>query len=361
MNEVLRVTDLGHAYDGTPVLEGVSFSLDHGERLGVLGSSGSGKTTLLRLIAGLEPPTEGDIVIAGRSASHSGEVSVAPEHRGVALVFQGLALFPHLRALDQIAFAARGRGGVKQAKGLLARVGLGHRANARLDELSGGERQRIALARALAQQPDLILMDEPFASLDDEKRAEMRDLLRSLLDSTETTLVLVTHSREDAFDLARRVLVLERGRPIADDLLETVSTRPQHAAAVRALGLGQVVQGEISARGDAETAFGKVRSTAGSRAGPALLLVRPDQPRIVTDDTGVEAEVVSLGLRPPEGREVRRIAMVAVAGKILRVYARDRTLSVGERVRVRIEGECEPVAGDRNSESRSLLDKPSVT
>jgi iron(III) transport system ATP-binding protein len=345
MKEVLRVASLGQAFNGTNVLHNANFSLDAGERLAVLGPSGSGKTTLLRLIAGLEAPKHGDITITGRAASCAGEVLIAPEHREVALVFQGLALFPHLRALDQIAFAARGRGGIKQATSLLERIGLGLRADAPLDQLSGGERQRIALARALAQEPKLLLMDEPFASLDDDKRGEMRDLLRSLLDSTETTLILVTHSRDDALDLARRVIVLERGEQVACDPLETVLVRPQHAAVVRALGLGQIIEGETSASGEAKTAFGKVRTTAGTKPGKLRLLVRPGQPRIVTASEGVEAEVVSLELRPSEMREVRRVAVVRAAGNLLRLFVHEQTVSVGERVRVGIEGECESVEG----------------
>ena len=345
MSEVLRVSSLGRAFGEANVLEGVSFSLAQGERLAVLGRSGSGKTTLLRLIAGLESPTEGDVAIAGKPASRAGRVLIPPERREVALVFQGLALFPNLRALDQIAFATRGRGGVERAKGLLERVGLLHRADARLDELSGGERQRIALARALAQEPRLLLMDEPFASLDDEKRAEMRDLLRSLLDGTWTTLILVTHSRDDAFDLARRVIVLDHGRAVADDSLESLSLRPRHASAVRALGLGELIPGVVTAQGEAETAFGMVPTPHGTNPGPALLLVRPDQPRLTADGTGVEAEVTSLELRPPEGREVRRVAVVRVAGNVLRVFACDRALSPGTRVRVRIYGECDPIQG----------------
>jgi ABC-type Fe3+/spermidine/putrescine transport system ATPase subunit len=345
MKEVLRVTGLGQAFNGTKVLHGTDFSLEAGERLAVLGPSGSGKTTLLRLIAGLEAPKEGEIAIEGKAASRAGEVLIAPEHREVALVFQGLALFPHLRALEQIAFAARGRGGIERARSLLERIGLGHRANAPLDQLSGGERQRIALARALAQEPKLLLMDEPFASLDDEKRGEMRDLLRSLLERTETTLILVTHSREDALDLARRVIVLERGGQVACGPLETVLVRPQHAAAVRALGLGQIIEGEMNAAGEVETAFGKVRATAGAKPGKLRLLVRPGQPRIVTDGEGVEAEVVALELRPSETREVRRVAVVRVAGKQLRLFVRERVLAIGGRVQVKIEGECELVEG----------------
>ena len=352
MKEILQVTGLSQAFNGTTVLDNVSFSLKPGDRLAVVGPSGSGKTTLLRLIAGLEAPSAGDITIAERHASRASEVLIAPEAREVALVFQGLALFPHLRALDQIAFAARGRGGIEPARNLLDRIGLGHRANARLNELSGGERQRIALARALAQKPQLLLMDEPFASLDDEKRAEMRDLLRSLLERTATTLILVTHSREDALDLARRVLVLDRGKSVENDLLETVFSHPRHAAAVRTLGLGQIIEGNTSAGGIVETAFGNVRIGSNARPGRVQLLVRPGQPRIVSGGEGVEgvegveAEVVALAVRPPEIRDVVRVAIVQSLGKLLRVFARGRMLSIGERIQVQIDGECEPVEGE---------------
>ena len=345
MKEVLRVNGLSQSFDGTKVLDDATFSLEAGERLAVLGPSGSGKTTLLRLIAGLEPPGSGEIRIAGKAASRAGEVLIAPERREVALVFQGLALFPHLNALDQIAFASRGRGGIKEAKALLERVGLGHRHAARLDQLSGGERQRIALARALAQEPKLILMDEPFASLDDEKRGEMRDLLRSLLESRETTLMLVTHSRDDALDLARRVLVLERGRTAACDLLENVLARPRRAAAVRALGLGQIIEGEVAPGGEIQTAFGRIRTSAAVRPGIAQILVRPGQARIVKDADGVEAEVISIELRPPEAREVRRIAVVRVAGKLLRLFANEHPVNTGDHIKVRVDDGCEVLEG----------------
>jgi ABC-type Fe3+/spermidine/putrescine transport system ATPase subunit len=345
MKEVLRVTGLGQAFNGTYVLKNANFALDAGERLAVLGPSGSGKTTLLRLIAGLEAPKQGDIAITGRTASRAGEVLIAPERREVALVFQGLALFPHLCALDQIGFAARGRGGIKQARNLLDRIGLGHRASAPLDQLSGGERQRIALARALAQEPKLLLMDEPFASLDDEKRGEMRDLLRSLLETTETTLILVTHSREDALDLARRVVVLDCGQQVAYEPMETALVRPQHVAVVRALGLGQIIEGEATVSGEVKTVFGTVRTIAETKPGRIRLLVRPGQPRIASGLEGVEGEVVALELRPSETREVRRVAVVRVSGNLLRLFVRESVLSVGDRMRVQIEGECDPVEG----------------
>jgi hypothetical protein len=152
-------------------------------------------------------------------------------------------------------------------------------------------------------------------------------------------------SREDALDLARRVIVLERGEPVACDSLETVLVRPRHAAVVRALGLGQIIEGESTGRGEAATVFGKVGVTAGAKRGRLRLLVRAGQPRIVAGPEGVEAEVVSLELRPSETRAVRRVAVVRVAGKLLRVILRERTAAIGDRLRVGIEGECESVEG----------------
>jgi ABC-type Fe3+/spermidine/putrescine transport system ATPase subunit len=343
VSEVLNVSDVGQSFGGTPVLAGVNLALEAGERLAVIGSSGSGKTTLLRLIAGLEPPAAGEITIAGKLVSRAGEVLINPEHREVALVFQGLALFPYLRALDQIAFAARGRGGMADAKSLLDRIGLGHRASARLDELSGGERQRIALARAIAQQPKLILMDEPFSSLDDEKRGEMRDLLRRLLESTDTTLILVTHSRDDALDLARRTLVLDHGRPVAQGSLESILLHPRHEAAVRAFALGQIVEGDFTVNGIVSTVFGNIATTASTGTGRVRLLVRPGQPRIVSDGDGVAAEVVRVELRPPETDTIRRIAVVRVTDCLLRVLVRDGPVHPGDAVRIRIDGVIDPI------------------
>ncbi len=190
-------------------------------------------------------------------------------------------------------------------------------------------------------------MDEPFSNLDDEKRAEMRDLLRSLLEDTETTLILVTHSRDDALDLARRAMVLDRGRAVAQDSLELILARPRHVAAVRALGLGQILEGQATENGEVVTVFGSISTSDPAAPGRVRLLVRPSQPRIVSDGEGVEVEVVSLELRPPEAREVRRIAVVRVAGNLLRVFVRDGSVTPGDRVHVRIDGTCDTIDGNR--------------
>lgn len=342
MNQVIvAVNNLTRTHRGTTVLSGVTLSLKSRERLVVVGPSGSGKTTLLRLIAGLDAPSDGEVLIAGRVVSRPREVLVPPERRDVALVFQGLALFPHLRALDQIAFASRGRGGVEHAKRLLDRVGLGSRASASLDQLSGGERQRIALARALAQKPDVLLMDEPFASLDDENRRDMRDLLHEMLEETNTALVLVTHSRDDALNLANHAVVLEKGKVAAAGLLEDLLERPRHAAVVRGFGLGQLIEAESQTGGTADTPFGVVAVESFVPAGRVCLLVRPGQGRIVSASQGVAGEIVALELRPPERNSVQKIAVVRVAGQVLRVQVTDPRAQVGQTIHILIEGACE--------------------
>jgi ABC-type sulfate/molybdate transport systems ATPase subunit len=222
---------------------------------------------------------------------------------------------------------------------LLERVGLGHRSSAALDELSGGERQRIALARAFAQRPQLLLMDESFASLDDERRAEMRRLLRSLLDEVGTTLILVTHSRNDALDLATRVLVLDRGQPIAAGPLSNVLAEPDHAAAVRSLGLGQILEGHSIGNASADTAFGPVALSHPAAIGRIRLLVRAAQPQI--SEEGVEAEIIAIELRPPEtGSRVRRFGIARAETATLRIELGDHPASIGARIKIRIDGVC---------------------
>lgn len=341
MSEALRVAGLSRSYGPSVVLRPLDLELARGERLAVIGASGSGKSTLLRLIAGLDAPTGGEVHLGGRRASSAGRVEVPPDQRDVAMVFQGLALFPHLRALEQVAFAAKRRG---RAEELLQRVGLGRRAGARLDELSGGERQRVALARALAQEPSLILMDEPFASLDDLRRQEMRGLLQDLLAGTEATLVLVTHSRDDALALADRLLVLDGGRAAASGTLEDVLARPGHSAAVRALGLGQVIDGRTEDGRVAETPFGRVELAEAVPAGGVRVLVRAGQ--AWAREGG--AEGVATVVRPEvPGRDgaVGFVATVSAGGQVMRVGVAGG-IRAGERVRVRIEGAC------------SVLEKP---
>jgi multiple sugar transport system ATP-binding protein len=193
-------------------LQPVDLSISPGELLVVLGPSGSGKSTLLRLIAGLDVPSAGSVWIDGRDVTR-----VPPHRRDVAMVFQHPALYPHLSVFDNLAFGLKARGAsrhqartkVNMVAGML---GLDHVLARRPSALSGGERQRVAIGRALAREPRVILFDEPFSSLDSPLRAGLREQVVELHRRFGTTLVHVTHDQAEALLMGERVVVLERGR-----------------------------------------------------------------------------------------------------------------------------------------------------
>lgn len=212
----LHVQNLTKRYrsDQEPAVHGVSFELPEGKLLSLVGESGSGKTTLLRLIAGLETPDAGCISLDGEAISTSGGV-VPPERRGIGLVFQHHALFPHLTVEKNIAFGLRHlpRGERRAAIApLLELVGLAKFGERYPHELSGGERQRVALARALAPNPRVLLLDEPFSSLDARLRHNVRDETRAILKERGATALFVTHDTGDALSIADRIVVMKGGR-----------------------------------------------------------------------------------------------------------------------------------------------------
>jgi len=191
--------------DGGAVLEAlqdVSFALPAGRKVAITGRSGSGKSTLLNLAAGIDTPTEGEILVAGRDLSRIGEAGRTLARRdGIGLVFQFFHLLPHLTSRDNVLLPAwiagdPAREAAKRADELLDRVGLGSRAGDPARKLSGGEMQRVALCRALLRRPRLLLADEPTGNLDDHNSRKVMDLLLRLADEEKSTLVYVTHSRE---------------------------------------------------------------------------------------------------------------------------------------------------------------------
>lgn len=212
----LEVRNLSKQFAGSgrPAVQDVSFGLQQGEILALVGPSGCGKTTTLRLIAGLERPDAGEIFIAGRMVAGSGGF-VPPEQRGVGMVFQDHALFPHLTVRENIAFGLRGTPRVAAqatVRDLLELVGLSRLGDRYPHALSGGERQRVALARALAPRPVLVLMDEPFSSLDADLRLEVREQVRGILKSMAATVVFVTHDQDEALFMGDRLAVFQHGR-----------------------------------------------------------------------------------------------------------------------------------------------------
>ena len=211
---VLEQVSKRFAADQPPAVDGLSFAVAEREILALLGPSGCGKTTTLRIIAGLEMPDSGTITIGGQVMTGPGR-AVPPEARGVGIVFQDYALFPHLDVTDNVGFGLQRRGRTaRQARvsEVLDLVGLAEFGARYPHELSGGQQQRVALARALAPAPALMLLDEPFSDLDADLRAHMREEVERILRTAGTTVIFVTHDQEEAFTLADRVGVLNAGR-----------------------------------------------------------------------------------------------------------------------------------------------------
>ncbi len=236
---------------GYPAVCDISFDLEDSEVLALVGPSGCGKTTTLQLIAGLERPDSGLIQLNGQTVA-SDTCFVPTERRGVGMVFQDHALFPHLNVFDNIAFGLRTKKqvNINQVVGeMLDLVGLTPLAKRFPHALSGGERQRVALARALAPRPVLVLMDEPFSSLDTDLRQEMREHVRSLLKAIQATAVFVTHDQEEALYMGDRLAVFNHGQ------IEQLGTPEQIFAASKTrfvaefMGNSSFLSGEVTPHG----------------------------------------------------------------------------------------------------------------
>ena len=206
------VTNVSKRFGSFTALDNVSIEVESGSLTALLGPSGSGKSTLLRVIAGLETPDAGSVMIANKNVTGQ-----APQDRGVGFVFQHYAAFKHMTVWDNIAFGLSIRKRPKEqiharVTELLELVQLEGLAKRYPSQLSGGQRQRMGLARALAVDPEVLLLDEPFGALDARVRTELRAWLRRLHDETHTTTVIVTHDQEEAMEVADEVVVMNRGR-----------------------------------------------------------------------------------------------------------------------------------------------------
>jgi sulfate transport system ATP-binding protein len=209
---LIEVNTVTKHYGDFRAIDAVSVDVPAGELTALLGPSGSGKSTLLRVIAGLEEPDSGIVRIDGDDVTH-----VPPQRRNIGFVFQHYAPFKHLSVYENVAFGLRIRKRPKRetdekVRELLSVVGLTGYAQRKPSQLSGGQRQRMALARALAIEPRVLLLDEPFGALDAKVRADLRAWLRRLHDEVHVTTVLVTHDQEEAMDVADRIVVLNEGR-----------------------------------------------------------------------------------------------------------------------------------------------------
>lgn len=284
---------VGLRYGAIPALSAVSLDVAEGEIVGLLGPSGSGKSTLLRLVAGIERPSEGRVLIDGVEVAGPARF-VEPEARRVGMVFQDYALFPHLTVAANVAFGLRGRPRAEVDRivtGLLGRVGLARYASAHPHTLSGGERQRVALARALAPAPRVLLMDEPFSSLDGRLRDQVREETLDLLRETATTTIFVTHDPDEAMRAADRIALLHEGRLVQCGAAEELYTRPSTLFAARFFSDVNELDGTCR-QGRVETPLGVFAAPALADGAPARVCIRPEHLRLASGPSGLAARVV---------------------------------------------------------------------
>jgi len=275
----VEVEGLRKSFGSHVVLAGIDLEVEEGSLTAVLGPSGSGKTTLLRLLAGFERADGGAVRIAG-SVVEDAHTHLAPENRQIGYVPQEGALFPHLDAAGNVGFglARRERRGPRVTE-LLELVGLGGDGHLYPHQLSGGQQQRVALARALATQPKLVLLDEPFSSLDAALRSGVRTDVARVLRDTGTTAVLVTHDQDEALSLADRVAVLRDGRVAQCAGPEELYGQPLDPALATFVGDANILRGTWRG-GVAETALGPLNIADPpdlKEASPVMVMVRPEQ------------------------------------------------------------------------------------
>ena len=283
---VLSLSNVTKEFGPETAVDGVSLDVEPGELLTFLGPSGCGMTTTLRTIAGLEEPTSGEITLGGETVAGDGAL-VPPEQRDVGIVFQNFALFPHLTVRENIAFGLSDADESETAARvdeLLDLVNMPEHGAKTPDQLSGGQKQRVALARSLAPEPDVLLLDEPFSNLDVRLRVEMREEVRRILKKAGVTAVSVTHDQEEALSISDRVAVMNEGNIEQVGRPEAVFERPESKFVASFLGRASFLEGNLR-DGKVETGIG--RFDAVTLEGydtvydgtPVDVLVRPDDLR----------------------------------------------------------------------------------
>ena len=336
----VAVTGLHKAFGVHPVLTGVDLEVPAGSLTAILGPSGSGKTTLLRLLAGFERADAGTISIGDALVDGPG-VHLAPERRRIGYVPQEGSLFPHLTVEANVGFGlpARERRGGKVTS-MLEAVGLGGLGRRYPHQLSGGQQQRVALARALAIEPAVVLLDEPFASLDAHLRASIRADVHEIFRRAGTTAVLVTHDQDEALSMADQVAALRDGKIAQCGTPEDLYSRPADAALASFSGDANLLEGVLNGH-VVKTLLGELPLDPAAATGggdQVTVLIRPEQIDLEPNDGGITARVTAYGyhghdtvvhVRPEHDAEGRTI-IVRVAG--------GHHLSIGSPVTLRARG-----------------------
>ena len=332
----VELTDLTRVYGSMRALDGLTLHLEPGELVALLGPSGCGKTTALRILAGLDLPTSGTVVVGGKDLT-----KVPANKRDMGMVFQAYSLFPHLTVVDNVAFGLKLRGEdratrTRKAQEKLELVGLAEHGKRYASQLSGGQQQRVALARALAIEPSVLLLDEPLSALDAKVRSQLRDEIRRVQLEVGTTTLFVTHDQEEALAVADRVGVMNKGRLEQLAPPAELYASPATTFVAEFVGLNNKLQAQVGG-GRAEVLGSHVPLVPGSiESGAGLAMVRPESVVIDADATSQNGTVASINFLGPVSRvyvdvDGGQVVMAAVPSPIA------VKLSPGDRVAVGVD------------------------
>lgn len=342
---LLALKDVHHVYGKLPVVRGLSFSLPRGTIGCLLGASGCGKTTVLRCIAGFEAVRAGEIRLNGQLVSNRA-VLVSPERRRIGMVFQDYALFPHLSVARNVAFGLHAlpeSEQMRRAGECIEAVGLSGLIDKYPHELSGGQQQRIALARALAPRPDLVLLDEPFSNLDVNLRERLGQEVRDIIKRFGITAVLVTHDQQEAFAIADEIGIMHKGEIQQWDSAYNLYHRPASRFIADFVGQGVLLPGSVISSRQVSIELGvlngeipamcSIGCDACSKGCNVDVLLRPDD--VVHDDSsGLRAAVLHKAFR---GAEILYTLQLDSGRRVLALVPSHHNHAIGEKIGIRLD------------------------
>lgn len=336
----LGIRGVGKSFGTTPVLTDISFDVAQGSRTAIVGPSGCGKTTLLRLIAGFIEPDSGEIVLGGRPLTAPG-VCVPAHRRGIGYVAQDGALFPHLSVAANIGFGLPRGGRTQRIKDVMTLTSLDVDLATRYPhQLSGGQQQRVALARALAPRPEVVLLDEPFTSLDTGLREQTRAAVISALERSGTTTVLVTHDQEEALSFGDGVAVMVRGSLPQSGSPEAVFGDPGSAEIAALMG-PIVILPAVRDGSEIDSALGriKVRHDRSAGASSVSAMVRPSQVSIISDLSHGSASIAGVRyIGPTAVVSLRTVGDQPIDLSLSVPAQQTHSLTVGAVVGLKVDG-----------------------
>ncbi|MFT5131751.1 MAG: iron(III) transport system ATP-binding protein [Gammaproteobacteria bacterium] len=338
MTNTLELKDVSVSIEGRPIIDSFSLSLEQGEIACLLGASGCGKTTLLRTIAGFERPSAGEVWLESRMVSNAHNL-VPVEDRNVGMVFQDYALFPHLKVRDNIAFGLQRLSKIERqlrVEEMAELLEVSMFLNDYPHRLSGGQQQRVALARAIATRPNILLLDEPFASLDIELREQIAKEMRTVLKLNSVTAILVSHNQLEAFAMADTIGVMRDGALLQWDNAFTLYHRPVCTYVADFVGDGVFLPGKVINSTNVETELGVInggQSHGFNHGDEVNVLIRPDD--IIHDDSSeLQARVLDKAFR---GAEFLYTLALQSGSEVLSLVPSHHNHAIDESIGIKLE------------------------